>query len=116
MIVLTNSKGSTMNLPINHGMDEGGHSETCRGERACPRWWSHSWKADLYTRSFTLSGSLYIGDKDANNDFYDDLKKFLEFQPIEVDRGYDRHIFGICHQAYPATAWTMMRSWSFPSA
>ena len=94
MIVLTNTKGSTMNLPITMGWQKVDIQKRAEVNELALGGGVIAGRLTYTPRSFTLSGSLYIGDKVANNDFYDDLKKFLEFQPIEVDRGYDRHILG----------------------
>lgn len=94
MIVLTNSKGSTMNLPITMGWPQVDIQKRAEVNELALGGGVIAGRLTYTPRSFTLSGSLYIGDKVANNDFYDDLKKFLEFQPIEVDRGYNRHILG----------------------
>ena len=97
MIVLTNSKGSTMTLPITMGWTKVDIQKRAEVNELALGGGVIAGRLTYTPRSFTLSGSLYIGDKVANNDFYDDLKKFLEFQPIEVDRGYDRQSWDI-HQ------------------
>ena len=81
MIVLTNTKGSTMNLPITMGWTNVNIQKRAEVNELALGGGVIAGRLTYTPRSFTLSGSLYIGDKVANNDFYDDLKKFLEFQP-----------------------------------
>lgn len=96
MIDLVNSLGSTMQLPLTIGWETVTLSKNA-GVQQLARGGGVSTGRNTYQpRSLTLSGSIYTGTPEDNNDLYDSIKQFLDSVPVEVDRGDGRHVI-----AYP---------------
>jgi hypothetical protein len=97
MIYLTNSLGSTMTLQLTMGWTKVNHAIKVNAERLVTDGAVFA-GSSVEPKNFTLEGSLYYKTKQANLEHFDDLKRFLQHTPIEVNRGDGRHIL-----AYPTS-------------
>ena len=97
MIYLTNSLGSTMTLQLTIGWTKVNHAIKVNAERLVTDGAIFA-GSSVEPKNFTLEGSLYYKTKQANLEHFDDLKRFLQYTPIEVNRGDGRHIL-----AYPTS-------------
>jgi len=96
-MTLTNRLGATFELPLTMALTKVNHTITVESER-------NTGDGSVFTgssvdpRPFTIDGALYYKTKSANRDVIDELKHFLKYAPIEVDRGDSRNII-----AYPTS-------------
>ena len=96
-MILTNRLGSTFELPLTMSWTKVNHSIQIESERLTGDG-SIFTGSSIEPRSFTVDGSLYYKTKSANRTKIDELKHFLKYAPIEVNRGDDKNII-----AYPNT-------------
>lgn len=94
MIVLTNSLGSSFELPLTMDFDQVNINKRAEVQELALGGGVISGMLTYMPREFRISGSLFIGDREENNAFYDSLKQFLNHEPIEVTRGYNRYLLG----------------------
>ena len=94
-MTLTNRLGSTLELPITMSFTKVSHTIKIEQERLTGDG-SMFTGSSVEPRSFTVEGSLYYKTKTANRQKVDELKAFLRYAPIEVNRGDARNVV-----AYP---------------
>lgn len=92
MINMTNSLGISFSLPITIGWDKVAIQKRAEVNELAQGGGVIAGRLTYMPRSFNITGSIFVGEKVANNTFYDELKNFLRYEPIEISRGYDRHI------------------------
>ena len=96
MIELTNALDATLTLPLTMTWDVVPLQKSVQIEKLTRGGGVIAGHQALQPRSFTIWGSLYYGTAALNHVAYDEIKKFLEETPIEVNRYSDRNII-----AYP---------------
>ena len=96
MIELTNALDATLTLQLTMGWDVVPLNKSVQVEKLTRGGGVVAGKQALQPRTFTLWGSLYYGTAALNHVAYDEIKKFLQETPIEVNRYDDRNII-----AYP---------------
>ena len=96
-MILTNRLGASLELQMTMSWTKISHAISIDSERLTGDG-SVFTGSSVDPRSFTVTGSLYYKTKTANREKMDELKHFLRYAPIEVDRGDDRNII-----AYPSS-------------
>jgi len=94
MIKMTNSSGISFDLPITFDWDSVNISKRAEVQELALGGGVISGRLSYLPRSFKLKGNLFVGTSVENNAFYDSLKLFLSYEPIEVSRGNNRYIKG----------------------
>lgn len=94
MVVLTNSKSASLTLPLTMSVQKMNFNKEVPITRITGDGGILSGDQTFSIREIVVSGAIFLGSKEANREYYDNLLKFMKYQPIEINRGNSRNILG----------------------